>query len=339
MGKQVGLSGGRPRLAIIADDLTGALDSAAPFADRGLAVQVATRPGALAGAFSGADIVAVSTRSREVAPDDARAAVADVLRQLPPGLARFKKIDSRLKGNIAAEIAAFPPGPLLAVPALPDFGRVVRGGCVKGWGVEAPLPVAAVLGRAAIVPDVGNAADMAAALAAHPEALVAGARGAAQAMAALMGNGGAALPELALPMLLVVGSTDPITLAQVSALRAAVPGLDFRPAPDGRPAGGMAGPVTLVQAVPGDGETAAGVAAALAAGVARLAPGVRSLVLTGGATAEACLDALGIDVLELLGDIQPGLPLSRGGGRLIVTKSGGFGDAGALLRLVREAGA
>ena len=58
-----------PWLAIIADDLTGALDTAAPFAASPRGVAVASRPGALAAALAAdADVVAVSTRSREIAP-------------------------------------------------------------------------------------------------------------------------------------------------------------------------------------------------------------------------------------------------------------------------------
>jgi uncharacterized protein YgbK (DUF1537 family) len=37
----------RLKIAIVADDLTGALDSAAPFADRGLGVVAALDPGAV----------------------------------------------------------------------------------------------------------------------------------------------------------------------------------------------------------------------------------------------------------------------------------------------------
>ncbi|MCB6179718.1 hypothetical protein LHP98_16475 [Rhodobacter sp. Har01] len=337
-GEQIGLSDGGLRLAIIADDLTGALDAAAPFSDRGLRVRVATCAAALAEALRQAEVVAVSTRSREIAPQAARAAVAAVLAGLPPGVRLFKKVDSRLKGNIAAELAAFPEGPVLAVPALPEFGRVVTGGAVRGWGIAPPIAVAAALGRPALVPDVATATEMEAALASAPGHLVVGARGAAVALAAGIGWAEAVPPALALPMVIAVGSTDPITLAQVAALRG-FPGLRYVPAPDGRVEVGPAPGVTLVQAVPGDGASSGPqIAAALAATVVRAARGAATLVLTGGATAEAVLDALGVQVLDLHGDMQPGLPLSSGGGWRIVTKSGGFGDAGALLRLAEGAG-
>lgn len=337
--RQIGLSDAGLRLVIVADDLTGALDAAAPFADRGLVVRVATHGAALDRAAIGADVVAVSTRSREIAPDAARAAVASVLARVPAGVALFKKVDSRLKGNIAAELAAFPDGPVLAVPALPEFGRVVRGGVVSGWGVDRPISVADAIGRAATVPDVVTPDDMRVALSNVRGALIVGARSAALALAEQMAAGQPTLPRLLLPLLVAVGSTDPITLAQVTALREGLPGLRYLPAPDGQADVVPSPGVTLVQAVPGVGEVpATAVAAALAATVAGLVRGAATVLLTGGATAEAVLDALAMDVLDLHGDVFPGLPVSTCGDLTIVTKSGGFGDADVLLRLAVEAG-
>jgi uncharacterized protein YgbK (DUF1537 family) len=337
--EQIRLSGGGLKLAIVADDLTGALDAAAPFADRGLKVRVATSGAALAEALHGAEVVAVSTRSREIAPDEARERVAAVLSALPPGVRLFKKVDSRLKGNVAAELSAFPPGQVLAVPALPEFGRIVRRGAVSGFGVAEPIAIAARLGRESIVPDVATAEDMAAVLGWHGDALVVGARGAAVALADRMAQGGRDLPAPGLPMVVVVGSTDPITLAQVGALQAGWPGLHRVSAQDGIADCGPEQGVMLVQAVPGRGASGPDIAAALAKTVAGAAVSAQSLVLTGGATAEAVLDRLGVAVLDLQGDLLPGLPLSRGGSWCIVTKSGGFGGTETLLQVVRRAGA
>lgn len=324
------------RLAILADDLTGALDASAPFAGTGMRVRVAVRPAGLAAALIGADVVAVSTGSRDMDPQAARAAVAGVLARLPAGVRLFKKVDSRLKGPVAAELAAFGPGPLLVVPALPEFGRMVRGERVVGHGVPVPIDVAAAVGRAAEIPDIETPAQMLAAVRAAGAALIVGARGAALALAAVMGvrTGVPALPGG--PMVIGVGSTDPITLAQVADLRS-LPGLRYLAAPDGVAVAAAAAGVSLVQAVGGAGALAATVAQALAATIAPLAVGAATLVLTGGATAEAVLDRLGIDVLEVQGDVLPGLPLSRGGGWQIVTKSGGFGGAGVLTLLARGA--
>ena len=86
--------------------------------------------------------------------------------------------------------------------------------------------------------------------------------------------------------------------------------------------------------MPGPETDGAAIARALAASFRPLAAGADSLILTGGATAEAVLDALEVTVLDLVGEVLPGLPLSLGAGWRIVTKSGGFGTAGTLADLV-----
>ena len=61
-----------PRVHIVADDLTGALDSAATFAARGARVRVACTPADFATALtSGADVVAVATGTRDGSEADA----------------------------------------------------------------------------------------------------------------------------------------------------------------------------------------------------------------------------------------------------------------------------
>ena len=56
----------RDRVFIVADDLTGALDSAATFAMRGASVRVACRPDDLPAALgSDAGVVAVATGTRD----------------------------------------------------------------------------------------------------------------------------------------------------------------------------------------------------------------------------------------------------------------------------------
>lgn len=331
-----------PDLAIIADDLTGALDAAAPFAMRGIstvvALGVAGLPEALA---TGARIVGVSTDSREIGAKQATAAVRAALTALPQGTRLFKKVDSRLKGNVVAELDAIPHRKSLVVPAIPEFGRVTRNGSIEGFGVAEPINIAARLGhhaRSAVIPGVVLQADIEAALD-TPHDLVIGARGLAEAMARLMAPY-ASGPDLALPAsaaCCVIGSTDPITLAQAAHLRRACPDLDYIEAPNGvAPVSGRAGRLTLMQATQGDvlvdGKA---VAAALGASLQRLSPPADALlVLSGGATAQVILETLGIEVLDLLGEVQPGLPVARAGGLTVVTKSGGFGASDSLSRLL-----
>ncbi|WP_086470873.1 four-carbon acid sugar kinase family protein [Devosia lucknowensis] len=329
-------------LAIIADDLTGALDAAAPFAARGIATAVALGNGSLPEAIaSGARIVGVSTDSREIAPEAAAAAVRRTLRSLSDGTRIFKKVDSRLKGNIAAELDVLPHGRSLVVPAIPDFGRVTRAGHIEGFGVGTPIDIASRLGNHALradIPDAMTPADIERALE-HQYDLVIGARGLAEAMAQMMAPDAGARPT-PLPggrAFCVIGSTDPITMTQLADLRASAGEMADLVAPNGvapTSAGDLR--LTLIQAAQGADELdGKAVAAALAASLRRFSPGKGDLlVLSGGATAQVILEAIGIDMLILLGEVQPGLPIAQAGGLTVVTKSGGFGAPDCLSRLL-----
>lgn len=328
-------------LAIIADDLTGALDAAAPFAVRGISTCVALDTGGLAEALaSGAKVIGVSTDSREISPAAATDAVRQALAALPPGIKLFKKVDSRLKGNIAAELDALPHGRSLVIPAIPAFGRWMRNGRLGGFGVAAPIEVAERLGRhagSATIPDVETDADIERALQADA-GLPIGARSLAEAIAKRMAPHAKTGIELsATRAYCVVGSTDPITTEQVQRLLAADPSALHVPAPNGAAEVGQTDHrLVIIQAVPGaataDGKA---VASALARSLRQLAPQQGSLlVLSGGATAQTILQHLGISTLTLLGEAQPGLPVARAGGLTVVTKSGGFGDPETFTRLL-----
>lgn len=332
-------------LCILADDLTGAFDAAGPFAQRGQTVAVALHPYAVAQAVAtGCDVVAVSTRSREIPASEAAARVAAVRAALPPMVRIFKKVDSRLKGNIAAELAALQPSRLFVAPAIPAFGRIVRDGLVSGFGIDTPLSVAAALGDfagMAIVPDVSTVAEMLGALRTAPEgALLVGARGLAEALATEITGRGAspfAQPRIS-RLLMVIGSRDPITTAQVAALRRQ-DGVEWRDAPNGSL--GSHGPlqgVTVVQVTPGAFPVEPhAVHAALAGSVhPKLTAQADGLFLTGGATAEAVLQRMALDVLQLDGEVLPGVPLASADGRLIILKSGGFGAEDCLVEVARK---
>lgn len=130
-----GASGGC-RVAIVADDLTGALDAAAPFAARGADARVVISLEALEGALSGWEgawphVIAVNTESRHLSADLAAERVDRATRCLSrtAPTAWFKKIDSTLRGQVVAECIAMREAtgrPLLLVPAVPAQGRLVR---------------------------------------------------------------------------------------------------------------------------------------------------------------------------------------------------------------------
>jgi len=343
-------------LAILADDLTGALDAAVPFAAGQMRVVVATRPEAAArAAASGAPVIAVALNSREGSADEAIRKTALALAGLPPGVPLFRKVDSRLKGHVGAELAATARGAglrrVLLCPAIPAFGRGVRDGAVMGFGVDQPIDVAAAArwpdGPEVLVPDAETDAALDALLRDLPaDALPAGASGLAAALARRMGCGQprtVALP-LPRPAALLIGSRDPITLAQVAALAAAAPRLARVSAPDGLPdAPAPEAALALLQATAGAGLPADQVGARLASAFAKgWVAGRSALVLTGGETAAAVLAALGADLLQIEGQALPGLPAARAldfpGAPLIVTKSGGFGTPDTLCRLLGEVG-
>ena len=119
----------------IADDLTGALEVGALFADSGIASLVTTRP-TLDRPPSANDfpVRVVDLESRHLAAGDAAKKVHSVATELRQtgGRGLYKKTDSALRGPIGAELnaimRAWPDRPLVFVPAYPRLGRVVRKG-------------------------------------------------------------------------------------------------------------------------------------------------------------------------------------------------------------------
>ncbi|MEZ4678951.1 MAG: four-carbon acid sugar kinase family protein [Caldilineaceae bacterium] len=127
---------------IVADDVTGAADSAARCRQAGLSAQIdlvaetAPRTGKLA-----ADVVAFSTDSRFLPPQSAAAQVRRLVTTLvadypATAIQWYKKIDSTLRGNIGSELAAMLPlvtpignrAHAIICPAFPAQARTLVGG-------------------------------------------------------------------------------------------------------------------------------------------------------------------------------------------------------------------
>lgn len=343
------------KVLIIADDLTGALDSAVGFAAPGRRVVVARSPEAAAEAWHGPpeaqpDVLAVNTASREIPAPEAAARVARALEGLDPGefTLVMKKIDSRLKGNTGAETAELARWARrdrqIACPAIPDMGRRVEGGALLGAGVAAPIAVAPCFESPVEVPDVGSTADLDALVAGDPTAtLWIGARGLSFALARRMGVAAPATTGLTGPVMIASGSRDPLTRAQIDALP---PGLPRIAAPDGT---APDTPITpgqpLALAITEGGGALPGAEAArrFAETLARTAQAARpgALVICGGESAQAALDRLSVTSLQIIAELRPGLPLCRidtGWGPVdLVTKSGGFGAPDLLAEILAEA--
>lgn len=95
-------------LVIIADDLTGAADSAARCRNAGLPAWILMEGAAWPEDISLPAAVALNSDSRHGSPELAAQQVAAVLAQIPPLPTAYwyKKIDSTLRGNIGAELDA-----------------------------------------------------------------------------------------------------------------------------------------------------------------------------------------------------------------------------------------
>ncbi len=358
------------QIRIVADDLTGALDTAAPLVALAGPLPVYWNPAqaaATAGSF------ALDTESRDVdAPG------ADWLDAFSGADLAYKKIDSLLRGNTALEVAAclasgrFPSA--VIAPAFPAQQRITAGGR-QYWRADGALPWQAVAcdlwaelrdrgvalrlatgaealaGGGHFFCDAVSEHDLAALVDAgrrlQPPVLWCGSAGLARALAGAPQAG--ALPRLDPPLLFVLGSHHPVTLAQIEALTAQAPEVLIR-VPPTRTAGPAIREVAealdrhgraalWIEIADGTGPAVAGPIFDRILGRARqelLPP--RSLIVTGGATLHRLVQRLEADALLVTGEPLPGIARSRirGGGWdgcEVISKSGAFGESGLLIQL------
>jgi D-threonate/D-erythronate kinase len=333
-------------LGMIADDLTGALDATAPFSQRGLKTRVVLSAERWGPALAdGAQVVCVNTASREISSAEAARRVKQATIELMALRPRvlFKKVDSRLKGHLSVELSAMLGASnrrsIVLAPAIPDLGRVVTSGHVRGMGVADPIHVARLCpGLPVSVPDTDDVAalDRVAGEIMHDAdgVLAAGARGLALALAMRFpAHGVPELPKPAMPLLVAIGSRDPITRAQVEHFIGEHAPLWLK-APNGEVPQGQYAPVTLVTAEAGASTESGPVVAArfaetLVPLLQQMEP--RSMLICGGETAYALLSRLDVEAVDVLGEALPGVPQAKaliGGKQVdILTKSGGFGSA------------
>jgi uncharacterized protein YgbK (DUF1537 family) len=336
---------------LIADDLTGACDAAVHFARRGYRTHVR-----LDSHGEETSVLAISAESRHLSAAELRPVMDELARRLPIAQARilFNKIDSTLRGNVGAEIAAaltaFGCEAAVITPAYPAMGRTVEEGYLRvraaeaidlaarlrSQGLEAcahvqPSAVCAAIqaGARFISVDVACDRDLdtiaAAGLESGRRILWSGSAGMASALARTLpcwagrGPRSRAVPAAPRPVssvLFCIGSDHPVTVEQQRHLLAL-----------GRSEHVVLNlslrPISLerVRELVGN---AAGTATAL--------------VLSGGDTASLVCRALGVRRIELEDEIVPGIPwgyLSGGAfdGWRVATKSGGFGAPHALIQV------
>jgi uncharacterized protein YgbK (DUF1537 family) len=357
-------------LRLLADDLTGALDAAAPFAAArgpiGITWLGEAAPGGPgprgSAAWTGAD-AAISTASRDLPPE----AALDRVRRLAPGLAggrpAFKKIDSMLRGNTAEEIVAAHRagafGATVVCPAFPAQGRIVRGGrlllrAASGAVVAGP-DLAAMLrnagaDRAVVVSDADSEDDIDALVDAHRDdatVLWAGSSGLARGLAGRRAP--LAMPAAA-RVLIVTGSRHPLARTQIAVLRRAFP--DAAVGDDGGSDPALlgqravrrlsSGASVVLDAAPAmENDAAAAWMARCFEGLAAAAP-PDLLAVIGGDTLARLLAALACHRLTVEGEVSTGVPLAciadgRWSGTRLISRSGGFDDGGTIMRLLATA--
>lgn len=269
----------------------------------------------------------------------------------------FKKIDSTLRGHIAAELAAARRSlgrrPVLFAPAFPAQKRNVREARLVVDGISRSGDLRALLSGAGYpAAHIDLAAVRAGRLAgAFRAALATGARGLACDALTDADLDRIARAGLSLrPRPLFVGSAGLArALARTWPRRRPAP----RPATARRPVVtvvGSASPVSalqarnlardpanvLVQMAWRRTPTSRDLPAVRRMGrlVAQAAPRVH-YVLTGGETARAVLGARDIRALRLLGEVEPGVPFGVApDGTLVCTKAGAFGSPATLAKCV-----
>ena len=126
-----------PRLAVIADDLTGANATGILFGKRGFRA-ISSLGGAQCGLPGDPDVIVVTTESRAIPPTEAYRRVYQAAKDLLGlGVQHFdKRIDSTLRGNMGAEIDALlqalreqgTDAMAVVVAAFPGSGRSTVGG-------------------------------------------------------------------------------------------------------------------------------------------------------------------------------------------------------------------
>lgn len=402
------------RWLIAADDLTGAADCAIAFTKAGTRAAVIW-----GGAVSSAPVISINIESRALEAEQAAKAHMDTLNRLwSRGTRLYKKIDSTIRGQPAAELAATidflkrnGAGALaIMTPAFPGTGRTTEGGSIrvqggkledtplwqwdhtyetahlpsvlKSAGLECATIDLATLhrgavhvraeverilegGYAAIICDAVTEEDLdiiaAATLPLEKSLFWVGSGGLASALARLDGGvDAAAQPVIAKRdggILVAVGSLS--DASRLSARHLAADGTVTHILID--PAHILADDKTALH------QTCAKIITALAAGddvlaeialtempdlslgihlmgnlATALEPAAKNIggiIATGGDTAAALLEHFGVNGLELIGEVESGIPLGLSLGAIevpVITKAGAFGSETTLLRCLEQ---
>ncbi len=354
-------------LRLLADDITGALDSAAAFTGLFGPLRVATGRGEAASL-----VVDCGTREKDGAVAAAAFAKSAGLLATKPGRLSFFKLDSLLRGHAGSELAAVLRRQafdhVIVAPAMPDQGRFTEGGrqmaqrgslrVSVGEDLAATLAAAGLavaLRRAGARPepgvtifDAGSNGDLdrivAEGLASAGSILWVGSAGLAGALARGLGSGQTRLLPLGLPLLGLIGTDHAAMRAQLAGVAWHCLGIADAGDTTIRSMTAMLdrnGAVFVTCDLPRDiGRQAATtqIAVRFAALVDRLPPPA-TLFVSGGETLRNLLPGLRAKGLDVLGEHAPGVAVSRLAegrwkGTTVVSKSGAFGGPDFLASLL-----
>ena len=361
-------------IAILADDLTSALDGAAPFAAQGLAARVLL---AETTAANLSDVIARDLNTRFLPPDEAERRFFAAGKALTSDALIYKTIDSTLRGNLKAEIgglaAATGRERIVIAPAFPSQARVTKGSVQYVDGVPVhdsaysrnprnPVPTSNIAellrGMTAGRPEVYDASSDAdldhvvESVGLAADVIWVGSPGLGQALAraAAPSSQPAPLPgwKSSQRSLVIVGSVHPANSAQIAKLLAegaivieSAPARAERDEALAERLGAAFGQSSLVclSSPRAQADSEIETASRLGAAAALAAPLFDGIVVTGGETARAIADALRASSIELGGEVEPGITfgLIQTDTRAIpfAAKAGGFGSPESLLACVK----
>jgi uncharacterized protein YgbK (DUF1537 family) len=355
-------------LKLLADDLTGALDTVAEFV--GLfgplpVIWPTMSP------RQHAQSLAIDSGTRELGPDEAFAVIREVAPQLAGATIAYKKIDSRLRGPWVAELeACLATGAwdaCIVAPAFPHQGRRTFEGrqyvraVDGGWSaagddillqfrrrsLDARLASrTAELGDGVSVFDAENDRDLDRIVEigrAYPgRVLWCGSGGLAGALA--RGTDASVSRQLEAPVLGIFGSDHPATPVQLAMCeQVLIRTHDVRSSIDRikRILDKGAALVALETPMPVSRVEAAQRFAREIVLIAQSIEPPKTLIAAGGETLRAHCIAVGAQALQVLGRLEPGLPKSviQGGawdGVEVISKSGAFGPPDLWWKLLRQ---
>ena len=368
------------RIAVIADDLTGALDTGVQFTQWGYKTQLTDKP-----QTSTAEVTIVNTDTRNKTPEQAYANTYQIAKQLTHDII-YKKTDSTLRGNPGPEIQAIMDATnetgIILTPTYPPTGRRVKDGhlyildkpiteteYVQEYPrktsyipeiLETGAPIHVIIDprgipeNGIVVIDSETEQDLQK-IATHQTRLFAGSAGLADALCHRLRN-----PP---PVLTIIGSMRTETRTQAEQLKerlgATVISLDTIGALNQKPQEQTIQNAknalrehkdaiitsTRTQAmITGTQEEAKRlnltphevekhITEALAAVTeALLDVSLSGLIITGGATALAITKRLDVKNIEILDEVQPGVPVLKLDTIPAVTKAGGFGQSDTLIQ-------